>query len=78
MKTVITHLRFPQAHSVGLRIGGSAHPVRLVARLGGAVDFGEVAFTKLAPEQIQRHAVDRACGSRIVSMHLRPARMHGA
>src|SRR3982074_2664809 len=41
--------------------------VRLMARLGGALNLREVAFAKLAPEQIQRHSVDGPCGGRIVS-----------
>jgi hypothetical protein len=38
-----------------------------MARLGGALNLREVAFAKLAPEQIVRHCVDRPCGGRIVS-----------
>src|ERR1700745_4435390 len=38
-----------------------------MARLGGALNLREVAFAELAVEQIQRHAVDRACSGSIIS-----------
>ena len=38
-----------------------------MARLGGALNSREVAFAKLAPEQIKGHSVNRACSRRIVS-----------
>src|SRR5208283_2270328 len=41
--------------------------VCLMARLGGALNLREVAFAKLAPEQIKRHCVNCPCGGGIVS-----------
>jgi hypothetical protein len=41
--------------------------VRLVTRLGGALNLREVALAKLAVEQVQRHGIDHPRGGRIVS-----------
>ena len=49
-----------------------------MARLGGALNLREVAFAKLAPEQIQSHPVDGPCGGRIVSSAFVPHECMGA
>src|SRR5260370_17887584 len=43
------------------------HAVRLMTRLGGALNLREVAFAKLAVEQVQRHGIDHPRRGRIVS-----------
>src|ERR1700729_1969354 len=43
------------------------HTVRLMARLGGALNLREVALAKFAVEQVQRHRIDHPRGGRVVS-----------
>ena len=45
----------------------NAHAVRLMTRLGGALNLREVALAKLAVEQVQRHCIDYPRGGGIVS-----------
>jgi hypothetical protein len=43
------------------------YAVRLMTRLGGALNLREVALAKLAMEQVQRHRIDHSRGGGIVS-----------
>src|ERR1700730_3168688 len=71
-------LRATPRHSPPISIHARSRRLRLMARLGRALNLREVAFAKLTPEQIQRHSIDRPCGSRIVSSAFVPHECVGA